>query len=66
LSKIYDQVGRIKFISLNEETQDLEVTILISDPKFKKKILRDLSLSGNLTIDGDKLIYESEEKNAKL
>ena len=56
------EVGRIKNIKFNEETQDLELTVIISDPKFKKKILRDLSLSGNLVIEADKLIFLPEKE----
>lgn len=54
------EIGKIKNIKLDEETQELELTIRISDPKFKKKILRDLSLSGNLIIENDNLIFIPE------
>lgn len=56
------EVGKIKNIKFNEETQDLELTVIILDPKFKKKILRDLSLSGNLIIENDKLIFLPEKE----
>lgn len=55
-----NQVGKIKAIKLNEETQELEVTVVISDPKFKKKLLRDLSLSGFLCFQNNELIYTPE------
>lgn len=54
------EVGKIKQIKLNEDNQELEITIAIMDPKFKKKILRDLSLAGLLSIQGRTLIYTSE------
>lgn len=41
-------VGKIKNLSLNEDTQQLDITITITDEKFKRKILRDLFLSGNI------------------
>ena len=53
------EVGKIKNIRYSENTLDLEVTILITDPKFKKKLLRDLSLSGRLKFADNKLIYLS-------
>lgn len=52
-----DKVGKIKNINLDEVTGELEITILVTDNKFKKKILRDLSLSGNLMIDGENIIF---------
>ena len=55
------KVGKIKNIELNEETQELEFTIIVTDPKFKKKLLRDLSLSGNLTVEDGKLVYVPTE-----
>jgi len=55
------RVGKIKSIKYAEESRDLEVTILITDPKFRKKLLRDLSLSGNLEFEGDKVMFISEE-----
>lgn len=54
------EVGRIKNIKIDEETQVLELTVVIVDPKFKKKILRDLSLSGNLIVEDNKLIFLPE------
>lgn len=54
-------VGKIKNIKVNEDTQDIEVTFSITDPKFKKKLLRDLSLAGELTIENGKLIFTPQE-----
>lgn len=51
------EVGKIKNIKIDEETQVLELTIVIVDPKFKKKILRDLSLSGNLIVEDNRVIF---------
>lgn len=60
-----EQVGRIKNLQVNDETQELELTFIITDAKFKKKILRDLSLAGQLTIEKDILIFlDSEETDA--
>lgn len=51
------KVGKIKSIKLNEETQELEFTISVTNQKFKKKLLRDLSLSGNLAVENGELIF---------
>jgi hypothetical protein len=56
------KVGKIKNIAFAEETQELELTIIVTDPKFKKKLLRDLSLSGNLTVEDGKLVYVPTEE----
>lgn len=58
-----NEVGKIKNIKYNESNEDLELTITITDPKFRKKILRDLSLSGNLEFEGDKLIFTPSEED---
>ena len=58
------KVGKIKNIELKEETQELEVTIVVTDPKFKKKLLRDLSLSGNLVVEGNNVIYKPNEEES--
>ena len=57
------EVGKIKSIKYNEDTLDLEVTIAITDSMFKKKLLRDLSLSGRLKMVDNKLIYISNMKD---
>jgi hypothetical protein len=51
------EVGKIKNIRYSDNTFDLEVTIVITDSKFKKKLLRDLSLQGLLHFNNNKLIY---------
>lgn len=50
-------VGKIKNIIYNEETTVLEITVVVTDAKFKKKILRDLALAGNIMFSNNKLIY---------
>jgi hypothetical protein len=50
-------IGKIKNVMIVPEDNTLEVTIVITDPKFKKKLLRDLSLSGNLKVNGTKVIF---------
>ena len=57
-------VGKIKSIELNENTQQLELTIIVTDPKFKKKLLRDLSLSGNIAVENGKLVYVDTEEHS--
>ncbi len=57
MSNVKNNVGRIKNIGYNTETGDLEVLITITDNKFKKKLLRDLDLAGNIKFEGNKLIY---------
>lgn len=57
------EVGKIKNVKYNENTLDLEVTIAITDQKFKKKLLRDLSLSGRLKLVDNKLIYISNMRD---
>ncbi len=56
-----NEVGQIKNIKLDEESQKLELTIVITDSKFQRRILRDLSLSGDLTFEKDKLIFLPKE-----
>ena len=51
------EVGKIKNLSVNSDNDDLEILVKITDSKFKKKILRDLSLSGHIKFEGDKMIY---------
>ena len=53
------EVGKIKNLKYSDNTLDLEVTIVITDPKFKKKLLRDLSLKGMLSFENNKLIYKN-------
>lgn len=57
-------IGRIKNLVITPENGGLEVTILVTDPKFKKKLLRDLSLSGNLKVEGTDVIFVSGDDDA--
>lgn len=50
-------IGRLKNIKYNSETGDMELTLIITDNKFKKKILRDLALDGQIEIDGQNIMY---------
>lgn len=54
-------VGLIKNIEINEDTEELEITIKITDKLFQRKILRDLTLSGNLSFEKDKMIFRSND-----
>jgi sporulation protein YlmC with PRC-barrel domain len=56
------KVGKIKNISFNDNTDDMEITLIITDNKFKKKILRDFSLMGKLKFEGDKVVYVTNIK----
>jgi len=55
-------VGKIKRIIYDEEEDELEVLVKITDKKFQKKLLRDLTLSGNLKFEDDRLTFESSEE----
>ena len=52
-----NNVGKIKNINYDSDTDELEILVKIHNNKFKKKILRDLSLSGHIYFDKNKLIY---------
>ena len=52
-------VGKIKNVEYNSENNDLEVTISVTDAKFKKKLIRDLSLLGKIKFDGDNIVYNA-------
>ena len=58
-----ESVGRIKNIKYDPETNDMEIVICITDNKFKKKLLRDLSLSGTIKFEGDEIIFTSNIKS---
>ena len=60
---IKKQVGRIKNFIFNQKTNDLEMTLIITDNKFKKKVLRDFSLSGDLSFEGDVVVYNANIKD---
>lgn len=55
------EVGKIKSFRYDTNTDDLEITIRITDPKFRKKIMRDFSLAGKLKVEEDIVLYNSEE-----
>ena len=57
------RIGKIKSIKINEDSNDIELVVAISDPKFKKQIIRDLNLSGNLKIDGENFIFIPSEND---
>lgn len=55
------EVGRIKNININPDSGELDITISISDKKFQKTIIRDLSAAGKIRFDGDKIIFIGED-----
>jgi len=55
------EVGKIKSFSYDTISNNLEITIRVTDSKFKKKILRDFSLAGKLKVKKDIVLYNSEE-----
>jgi len=55
------EVGKVKSFRYDIKADDLEITIKITDPKFKKKIMRDFSLAGKLKVQEDIVLYNSEE-----
>lgn len=54
-------VGEIKNIVFDSDEDHLEVTVVITDAKYKKKFLRDLHLSGHVEFVGNKLVYIDKE-----
>ena len=58
------EVGKIKNLSYDKDSNDLEITIKITDSKFKKKILRDLSLGGFIEFVENKIIFKEDKKDA--
>lgn len=52
-----EKVGKIKNIKYESELDILEITIVITDNKFKKKLLRDLALSGSIKFEGNEILY---------
>lgn len=59
-------VGKIRSVTYHEEEDVLDFTIRVTDPKFKKKLLRDLSLAGKIKLENDRIIYIEEESDANL
>jgi hypothetical protein len=56
-------IGRIKNIKYNSDTKDMEVTLIVTDNKFKKKLLRDMALSGIIKIKGEQISFTSNTKS---
>lgn len=61
-------VGKVRNVSLDDETGDVFITIEVTDAKFRKKILRDFALAGNIKIEGEEMIYSPSEgkENASI
>ena len=59
-----ENVGKIKNISISSDDGSLEILISINDEKFKKKLLRNLSLDGKLEFHGDELVYTGDKEDA--
>ena len=55
-------VGKIKNIKYDTKTNDLEINVVITDAKFKKKLLRDLSLAGSIEFKNDLLFYKEKSE----
>lgn len=61
------KVGNIKSIKFNEETGELEFTVQVTDNKFKKELLRNLSLAGNIKVVADQIMFVSkDDEDAKV
>ena len=56
-------IGRIKNIKYNSETKDMEVTFVVTDNKFKKKLLRDMALSGVIEVKGEQISYTGNKED---
>ena len=50
-------VGRIKNIEYNPDSKEMEITFIVTNNKFKKKILRDMSLSGSIEVKGEQISF---------
>lgn len=55
-------VGKIKNIKINCETDELEFTVVVQNNKFKKQLLRDLNLAGQLLVEDGKIIFISKDE----
>ena len=55
-------IGHIKNIKYNPDTKDMEVTFVVTDSKFKKKLLRDLSLSGVIEVKGEQISFTGNKQ----
>ncbi len=59
-------IGKIKNIKYDPDSRELEAVIVFLDEKFKKKLLRDLALSGDITFSGKDVIFNCGDKDAEL
>ena len=59
------KIGKVKNIKYNSETKNMELTLIITDNKFKKKLLRDLDLSGKLNISKDIITYNANNESKR-
>jgi len=55
-------VGYIKNMTYNPDTKDMEITFVVTDNKFKKKLLRDMSLSGVIEVKGEQISYTGNKE----
>jgi hypothetical protein len=58
-----ENIGHIKNIKYDPDTKDMEVILVVTNNKFKKKLLRDLSLSGRLEINGEQILYTGNKQD---
>ena len=56
-------IGKIKNFIFDTKNNNLELTLIITDNKFKKKLVRDFSLDGKLIVDGDIVYYNANIKD---
>ena len=56
-------IGHIKNIKYNSDTKDMEITLVVTDSKFKKKLLRDMSLSGMIEVKGEQISYTGNKED---
>ena len=55
-------MGKITGLTLRESEGELDIVFTVTDAKFKKKILRDLTLAGMIEVSGDKILFVSDEE----
>tara|TARA_B100000073_G_scaffold321432_1_gene301966 strand:- start:212 stop:403 length:192 start_codon:yes stop_codon:yes gene_type:complete len=58
-------VGYIKNIRYNSESKEMEVTFAVTDNKFKKKLLRDMSLAGKIEVKGEQIYFTGNKEDNK-
>jgi hypothetical protein len=56
-------IGYVKNIKYHPDTKDMEVTFVVTDNKFKKKLLRDMSLSGVIEVKGEQISYTGNKED---